>query len=325
MNTNYSVDSVIYLSSDLPATCMELDQWCIVRVTGSDKKKYLNSQFTIDMNLIHNNEYKIGAHCNINGKVWTSFLIFSYINCYFYIIRSEIFKKHITELKKYSLFSKVNITKEKNFRLFGLCGFNTKGLLQNIFTINFSNKKNILIFKNLIILKFNFIFERFLILVPQTESIDFLNSIKRSFKFSNSIQWSSLDIEEGFPILGMKTSGRFILQTLNLKKWNAISFNKGCYYGQEFLCKFENKQLNKFIICSLIGNNSSLHIPRICEHVQYTDKFNFKYNIGIVLSWTHVYPKKTLLQVRMKKIFFNKQHIFSILSCPELFFKIYHI
>ncbi|VFP79279.1 tRNA-modifying protein YgfZ [Buchnera aphidicola] len=318
-------NKIIYLSKDLPITYMNLDGWSIICVTGLDKKKYLNGQFTIDINMISHDNYKFGAHCNINGKVWTSFLIFQYKHFFIYIVRSSVCKRHIHELKKYSLFSKVNIFEEKKFCLFGLCGLNSSKLLENFFSIKLNKKKSVLVIQNIIILKINKPIERFLIIAYKKYLVDLLRFINCKAKYSNGMQWLELDIESCFPIMNKEIMGHFILQSLDLKKWDAINFNKGCYYGQEILCKYENKKINKFIICSVIGKSNNYNATYIFEPIEYKDISGNRCNAGMVLSWVHIYKKKILLQVRMKKNFFKKENVFFLSSHQDINFKIYNI
>ncbi|VFP78256.1 tRNA-modifying protein YgfZ [Buchnera aphidicola (Cinara cuneomaculata)] len=316
---------IIYLSKNLSNNMfMELDNWSVISVTGVDKKEYLNNHFTIDINLINKYEYKVGAHCNINGKVWTTFLIFKYKNCYLYLVPSSVYKKHIFELKKYSLFSQIDIFKEKNFKIFGASGSRSLFLIKKFFSINFNENQSLIIINKIIILKIDKPINRFLIVIDKSELINFLKFMNQYFVYTDKMQWLELDIESCFPIIEKNISGKFILQTLSLKKWNAIDFNKGCYYGQEMLCKYENKKINKFIICALIGKNCSNN-PIIFEFIEYFNKkLDEKYNAGIVLSWVFIFDKTVLLQVRMKKIFLKNKNIFSLSSNPGITFKIFN-
>ncbi|VFP86052.1 tRNA-modifying protein YgfZ [Buchnera aphidicola (Cinara pseudotaxifoliae)] len=316
-------NSNIYLSNKLPNMYMRLHGWSVICVKGLDKKKYLNNQFTIDMNLIDKHDYKIGAHCNINGKVWTSFFIVKYNDCYLYIVRSSICKKHLYELKKYSLFSKVDIFEDNNFHLFGLCGRNLDIILKNFFSISFNKCISVIKRDYFIFLKINQPINRFLIIVHENQVKKFLTVMKYAAALSTSTQWLALDIEACFPIIDKKISGRFILQSLDLKKWNAIDFNKGCYYGQEVLCKYENKRINTFTVCSLISNDS-LFNPNIGESVEYLDnESGDKYHVGIVLSWVYIYSKRILLQIRIKKNFLKKKNVFFIQSNPFVKFTLF--
>ncbi|VFP81182.1 tRNA-modifying protein YgfZ [Buchnera aphidicola (Cinara kochiana kochiana)] len=324
MKNNEIDNTIIYLSKNLFYNIfMELDSWSLINITGIDRKEYLNNQFTIDMNVISKHQYKVGAHCNINGKVWTSFFIFKYYDCYLYIIRSSVYKKHIYELKKYSLFSKIDISKEINFVIFGLLGPDSLLIIERFFLKKFNKNQSLIISKKTIILKINKPINRFLIIIHKSELFSFLKFIKQHAIYRDSKQWLGLDIESYFPIIDNEISGRFILQSLGLKEWNAIDFNKGCYYGQEILCKYENKKINQFIVCSLIGENC-LYNLKISENIDYFDNQTGNvYHVGIILAWVPIFDKKILLQIRMKKRFFKYKNIFFLSSDPDIKFRIF--
>ncbi|WP_075434018.1 hypothetical protein [Buchnera aphidicola] len=313
----------VCLSSNISDTLISLEQWSLIRVTGIDKKKYLNNQFTININDIYRDIYKVGAYCNLQGKVLAIFLIFKYYGCYMYVVRSSIVPQHLLELNKYALFSKVNISEEKNFFLYGLCGKRVYGLLEIFFSQSIKRDKKFFVINNFIVLKLQEPIQRLLIIVPRAGLACFLNFMRDKVLFSYSSQWLALDIEANFPVFDPPISGRFILQTMGLKKWNAITFNKGCYYGQEALCMYENKKINKFIICSLLGTMVCSCSPKVREYVEYIDSYGLTCQVGIILSWVFVHKEKILLQVRMKKFFFKEQNRFFLSSCPKVLFSIH--
>lgn len=306
--------NLIYLSKELPSSIISLEDWSVITVFGKDCTNYLNSQFTIDMLNFKRNIYKFGAHCNFNGKVWTPFIIFKYKSGYAYIIRSSLVEIHLKEIKKYSIFSEISIKIKKNFCLLGLSGINaTKN-------INFSfqkeiNKKTKIIFlkKEIIILKLNYPVDRFFLIFPNQDIAQcWLNSIKFDFIKNNSNQWVSLDIECFFPVFDKICAGKFLPQFLNLKYWDAINLNKGCYYGQEIIFRCERNSINLFNLFILIGFSD--HYPIIGSKVFQNDaKGNF-FIVGTILSCVCIKKDQFLLQVCIKKrnyknkIFFLKNN-----------------
>ncbi|MBZ2279881.1 tRNA-modifying protein YgfZ, partial [Buchnera aphidicola] len=71
------------------------------------------------------------------------------------------------------------------------------------------------------------------------------NSINKKIFFNSSQQWLALDIEAGFPVIDKELSSYFLPQAINLEYFKAISFHKGCYYGQEMIAKVYFKNLNQ--------------------------------------------------------------------------------
>lgn len=300
----------IYLSHNLPKTIMSLEGWCVVNVIGSDSKRYLNQQFTLNMNLLNTKNYQFGVHCNYNGKVWSPLLIFQYNNFYAYIIRTSLVLKQIEELKKYSIFSDIEIHLNKNMSLFGISGFNSSKTLRKYFDFLPNKRNNIVYLQDLIIFWFKLPIERFLIICTTKKSYIFLKKISKKMFQNNSVQWECLDIESGFPIIDINNSAKFLPQSLNLNFWNAISYNKGCYYGQEILYRVEKKGTNKFCIKLLIGY--SIYIPKIGSNIEYLDNNKEIYHVGVILSIVRLYNDQLLIQVCIKNNFCKKGFSFYI-------------
>jgi len=71
---------------------------------------------------------------------------------------------------------------------------------------------------------------RQLILAPRSEPLPQGTVASRA-------EWRIQDIEAGIPEVVSQTSGEFIAQMLNLDAIGAISFEKGCYTGQEIIAR----------------------------------------------------------------------------------------
>ena len=52
-------------------------------------------------------------------------------------------------------------------------------------------------------------------------------------------RWRLADIEAELPWIGPATSGKFLAHSLNLDDSGAVSFSKGCYVGQEIIARME--------------------------------------------------------------------------------------
>lgn len=52
-----------------------------------------------------------------------------------------------------------------------------------------------------------------------------------------ALDWQRADIAAGLPELTLRTHGQFVAQMLNLDALGGISFNKGCYTGQEVIAR----------------------------------------------------------------------------------------
>ncbi|QCI22281.1 tRNA-modifying protein YgfZ [Buchnera aphidicola] len=308
--------NAIYPSYKIPLTLMLLEEWSFVYVEGCDAKKYLQNQLTIDMKLLKETNHTFCAHCNFNGKVWSTMRLFHYRDGYGYIQRKSISKVQIKELQKYSIFSKIKIYELNDIYLIGIAGLHSRSFLLNFFdkipdlnlSIIHEYKKTILCISKPI--------ERFLLVLTASDFLFLKNSINKTILFNDSKQWLSLEIESGFPIIDEQCSKKFTPQAINLDKLEAISFNKGCYYGQETIARIFFKNLNKYHLYCLIGKGNIF--PEINSFIEI--KLEEKWcKIGVLLSLVHVNSEEMLIQVVLYKSV-NINNLFRIYGFENIFF-----
>ncbi|AYN24644.1 tRNA-modifying protein YgfZ [Buchnera aphidicola] len=305
----------VYPSTNLPLTLSLLEEWCLVYIDGLDGKKHLQNQFTIDINFLKKEEYKLCAHCNFNGKVWATMFLFHYKKGYAYIIRKSIVKTHIKELKKYAVFSKVQIRELDNIFLFGLSGIDAKLFLSKYF-IDIPNEQCPLTFhEDKTILWFSKPFERFLLVLSLKDLFFLRKKENEIILLNNSKQWLLLDIEAGFPIIDEQNSQKFLPQSINLTNLQAVSFNKGCYYGQETIARVFHKNLNKheLYILSSTGNIN----PKIGSIIEMKKDEKW-YRIGFLLAIVHVKVNEIVIQAVLNKSV-KIQNIFRIYEFKNIF------
>jgi folate-binding protein YgfZ len=64
---------------------------------------------------------------------------------------------------------------------------------------------------------------------------------KSSITTMSSRNWQLADIQAGIPIIYKENIAKFIPQMVNLDLINGISFNKGCYTGQEIVARVQHR------------------------------------------------------------------------------------
>ncbi|CAL4322736.1 tRNA-modifying protein YgfZ [Buchnera aphidicola (Periphyllus testudinaceus)] len=287
-----------------------LDEWSLVKVTGKDKKKFLQNQITSDINILKNNKYIFCGHCNFKGKILSTLFIFKKKNSYFYILRKSICKKQIQFMKNYSIFFDIKIKKIKKFSLLGISGFSSEQKLKKIFDI-LPNKKNVVVhIKDITIIYFNSLIKKFLLIIPQKKICFFEEKFKKLNFINDKQEWLLINIIENTPIIEKQTSLLFFPQEINLHKFkNALNFKKGCYIGQEQIAKIKYKNLNKkklcILYCNFLYNNFS------SGDFVYVKIKNSWVKKGILLSSVKVKKNIIYAQVVLNR-FFKKNYIYRI-------------
>jgi tRNA-modifying protein YgfZ len=206
-----------------------LTHLAVLSVTGKDAAKLLQGQITCNVNDISEAKSSLAAMCNPKGRAIATFLLVKKSDEFLLILPVELLETVKKRLQMYVLRSDVKITDSSDeFCLLGLC--EPEHAAQAFST---------LIQKGIISISFPGLTSRKLLVTDVenatriwTEQVD-----SKSFRTGSSNEWLYLDIISGIPWVTTATSEEFVPQMLNLDKLGGISFNKGCYTGQEIVAR----------------------------------------------------------------------------------------
>ena len=210
-------------------TIYPLVHLAVLMVSGKDAAKLLQGQITCDVNDVTGIKSSLGALCNPKGRAITTFLLVKTGDAFLMVLPVELLEPVKKRLQLYVLRSEVTLTDASDQHcLIGLCHPATQAdplfatVQQEIITVNFSTTQS-----------------RSLVIAKTDKAIAFWSDRtgNQGFQPKNPEQWRFLDIISGIPWLTTETSGEFIPQMLNLDLLGGISFNKGCYTGQEIIAR----------------------------------------------------------------------------------------
>jgi hypothetical protein len=97
--------------------------------------------------------------------------------------------------------------------------------------------------------------QRWLLLVDSEQAEKIINGIEAA-KVNESL-WTRFEIEQAYPVVTQVEQNEHIPQALNLQALNGISFNKGCYTGQETVARAKYRGINKRAMYIVKGNIES--------------------------------------------------------------------
>ncbi len=238
-----------------------LDEMAVISVTGPQAKEYLQGQLTIDLDRVSDSNARFGAHCDFKGKTWSVFTIVSAGDGYELLMPKECVGKSLPELKKYGVFSKVEINDSPTFpHFFGLAGNDNIELAKEVFpellTEHLAKTKN----ANGIALCINLSTPKILLMLSDS-GLEHLKDLlqesatpERLLKAGQN-DWNYAMISDGVANLNLATSNEFVPQMLNLQLLSGIDFDKGCYMGQETVARTKFLGRNKRATYLLSGKS----------------------------------------------------------------------
>jgi len=228
-----------------------LTNYSAISLNGEEQNKYLQGQVTCDVNTLTPSNVLTGAHCNAKGKVFSCFRLFSRNESHLLFQPKSTLDNSLSELKKFGVFSKVDINEVKNLAFFALVGKQAETLLKNAFGQSPCHLTPVIQFNTTTIVYLPGNDDRYLIIDELTNLEAILSQF--SLPLYNPEIWTLLEIKEGFPCLSILETNEYVPQMLNMQSINGISFTKGCYLGQETVARMQYLGKNKKAMYALTG------------------------------------------------------------------------
>ncbi|MGP4123418.1 MAG: tRNA-modifying protein YgfZ [Sodalis sp. (in: enterobacteria)] len=246
-------------ASHLLLTLISLEDWALITLDGPDSVKYLQCQLTCDVASLESDHFSFSAHCDAKGKMLSYLCVFHHQEGMAFIERRSVRDSQLAELKKYAVFSKTTISADDKLVLLGVAGFHAETALGTLFASIPDAAHPVVHYKNTTLLFFNLPMPRFLLITTPAVHDALQSKLEGQAQFNDSRQWLALDIEAGYPVIDSANEAQFIPQAVNVHALDGISFNKGCYTGQEMVARAKYRGANKRTLYWLSGKSS--HLP----------------------------------------------------------------
>lgn len=225
-------DKALNQQPDSSHKIFPLSHLAVIAVAGEDRAKFLQGQLTCDINSLSESQASIAAFCNPKGRVISTMLAAKTADTFLLILPASLLDKVLNKLKMYVLRSAVRLSDQReNLTVIGMhCSLSVATEL-NLSTGNFAVSGN-----DPLMIKLPSVSPRYLAIASQPESTTTLSQ-RHGFIIGDAEEWHYQDISSGFPWFEAEQSELYIPQMLNLDRLGGISFNKGCYTGQEIIAR----------------------------------------------------------------------------------------
>lgn len=189
----------------------QLNSLAVLQCIGSKTPDFLQGQFTCDMRLLaKHGDSSFTACCDHRGRMIATFWVVRWHDDFLLLTHQSLALLLCEHLKKYAVFSEVLITLREHF------------FLAELFNETQKNNDCVMIaLPNL---------HRQLIVTAQ-------NPCPEITLHEDETHWRKNNIQDEIAILCDKTSLLFTPHMIHLEKLGGVSFNKGCYVGQEIVAR----------------------------------------------------------------------------------------
>ena len=222
----------------------------LLKVTGGDAAQFLQGQLTCNINDLTGTNSFFAAFCSAKGRVISTLLIFKQDDSYLVILPNELVNKVTKKLQMYIMRSDVQITNiSHDYCLIGLTTEDAN-LLPSLPNTQFAVSQSAI--------KLPSNTHRYLMFYTQEDACTQWDTLINNHQATpvNSDNALYQDISSGLPWLTQASSEEHIPQMLNIDKLGGISFNKGCYTGQEIVARthYLGKAKRQLFIAECLGS-----------------------------------------------------------------------
>ena len=246
----------------------DLSQFDVLAISGEDSSDFLHGQFSSDVSALAVNEVQQSSWCNIKGRVIASFLLYRSVDCYYLLVEREITELLIKRLRMFVLRSRVNIDDESN----NLIRIGTRGELTHNHLNQFLDSNPEAKIVSLLSIKASPV--RSIVLCHPDLAKTLWQHLSEQSKAVGTKLWSLYDIKAGIAWVGKSGSEQFLPQSLNMDLTGGLSFDKGCYPGQEIIARmhFRGKLKQRLFLAQVSVNEEPLtttkvYVAELTQHV----------------------------------------------------------
>jgi len=217
------------------AGALPVDDLIALRFAGPDVAKFLQGYLTCDTTRLSASEPVGAAVCNLKGRVVTFGWCQADAHGIVYLLHQSLGGVLAEFMKPYLQFSRTALARleEDHLVVVGADAAQTGNVAAGI-------------------------------LVRVVQSKDQLDALRATWVDGTRAYFDQALIEAGVPWLTAATSGEFLPQMLNLPALGAVSFDKGCYLGQEVVARAQHRgQVKRHLRPLTIRGKAPLPAPGI--------------------------------------------------------------
>ncbi len=213
-----------------------LEQEALLHIIGPDTLKFLQGQTTCDTRKVTPHHALPGAFCTPQGRVVCDFLLCELGPDHFALrLRRDIRVASSVAFGKYIIFSKAQLDPvREDWAPYGVWGPQAASALESIFGELPSERFGATSGDDFVLIQTDEQGRQFECYLRSAAHLARLNDLMQT---GTEAEWQILQITNGIARIEGATVAEYVPQTLNYDRTGHISFNKGCYTGQEVVAR----------------------------------------------------------------------------------------
>jgi tRNA-modifying protein YgfZ len=214
----------------------ELAQFALIRFSGEEAQDFLHNQLTCDVSALTPGRSTYGAYCTPKGRVLASFLLWRAEQGFFMQLPSPLRESIQKQILKYILRSRVKaVDATGEWTLVGVMGKDAATLVQRVADAAPQAVHEVAQTSAAMVARLPG--DRFQIAVACDKASSMLEALAAGAEKADTEHWQRQIIHAGVPVILPATQEEFVPQMVNLDLIGGVSYDKGCYPGQEIVAR----------------------------------------------------------------------------------------
>lgn len=210
----------------------------LLGVRGEDAQTFLQGQLTNDVRAVSERHSQLTAHCSPKGRMLANGRLFERDKTFYLCLPRPTLGPVLNRLRMFVMRSKVVLEDATDTLVhIGLSGPSAETELQNALGAMPARVNDVVQHQDITVIRIPGPHPRFELYGDADAMEKLWMALDVQAAPVGSTPWSLLDILSGIPTVYPATADAFVPQMANMQLLDGISFQKGCYAGQEIVAR----------------------------------------------------------------------------------------
>ncbi len=212
----------------------------VLQFSGEGAESFLQGQLSCDVAKVGLLSSVYGAYCSPKGRMLANFLLWREEVGFFMALSRDIAAAVQGNISKFVLRSKVKVSEASDtIVLAGAAGPQAEGALRGLFS-ELPKMPNEVFRQSSIGTVIRLKDGRFVLASAPSTASALQRRLAGLLQSVDARAWRWLDIRNGVPLISASTQDRLVPQMANFELIGGVSFDKGCYPGQEVIARTQH-------------------------------------------------------------------------------------
>lgn len=258
----------------------------VIDVIGERAHEFLQGQLSCDVREVNTQQMRQGAQCNLKGRILSLEDVVDWQGLRL-ILPLDLIDATIASLKTAAMLSRVQLQKASTMRVLGLLLADEQDYLPPQFE-PLATDYQLLATEQLASYRLDK--QHYIVLTDTNNASSMMDLFTQRQQARGSLAWHARQLEQGRIEIYPESRGLFLPHRVNLHQSGYISFNKGCYKGQEIIARTHYRATLKHSLQIFTHSTESTLLSGMLVH----DK-NTQTEVGELIDFCPIKPNHYLV------------------------------